>query len=115
MDTNINLLLFFLLVLHFKSLSLFLALYLTHFLSCSSSKTGQVNVMDFGRVVLSDPRAPKSRRGSQRGHDQRERGLAGLDELCFGLLQLMERFLPGATSGDLSPSDVSDKDFSRKM
>lgn len=69
--------------------------------------------MDFGRVVLSDPRAPNSRRGSQRGRDQWERGLAGLAELCFGLLQLIERFLAGATSGDSSPSDISDKDFSR--
>ncbi|ROI16241.1 hypothetical protein DPX16_12359 [Anabarilius grahami] len=57
------------------------------------------------------PRAPNSRRGSQRGRDQWERGLAGLAELCFGLLQLMERFLPGATSGDSSPSDIFDKDF----
>lgn len=71
--------------------------------------------MDFGRVVLSDPRAPNSRRGSQRGRDQWERGLAGLAELCFGLLQLMERFLPGATCGDSSPLDISNKDFFRTM
>lgn len=102
----------------FFSFSLYFILTLPGSLSHTFSlallaETGEVNVMDFGRLVLSDPRAPNSRRGSQRGRDRWEGGLTGLAELCFALLQLMERFLPCATNGDSSPLDISDKEFSQ--